>query len=226
MERVQTRPSTRATAWGGIVFAVLYVVGVMLMFGPTPDDTHRDQPAKYAADWYRVFSDGGNRTQMILGAYVVVVASLALVVFGSQLRDRLAARGAAGSGRLTFAGSILFGALTTAGAIALAWIPATKSFGDAALPRGEIVYVAPQLAFGLLLVGGGAGAALMLVSAGVGATRSRALPAWLGWAGIVIGVVVFALGAFFLPMILLVLWVLVAAIVALRRPTTDEPLVA
>jgi len=219
-----SRPTARATAWGGIVFAVLYVGGIMLMLGPTPDDTNRDRPTKFADEWYRVFSDSGKRTQMILGAYVVIVASIALIIFGSQLRDRLAARGAAGSGRLTFAGSILFGALTTAGAIAMAWIPATKSLGDTALPRGEIVYLAPQLAFGLLLIGGGAGAALMLVSAGIGSIRTDALPTWLGWAAIVIGVIVFALGALFLPMVLLVLWVLVAATVVLRRPLTAAAL--
>ena len=63
----------------------------------------------------------------------------------------------------------------------------------------------------------------MLISAGIGATRTGALPTWLGWAAIVVGVVVFVLGAFFVPMLLLVLWVLVAAIVALRRPVSAAP---
>jgi type VI protein secretion system component VasF len=48
--------------------------------------------------------------------------------------------------------------------------------------------------------------------------RARALPPWLGWAAVVVGVVVFFLGLFFMPMLLLVLWAIVASIVCLRRP--------
>lgn len=80
----------------------------------------------------------------------------------------------------------------------------------------------------MLLLGGGAAAALLLVSAGWAATRSGTLPTWLGWAGVVIGVLLFPLGVFFLPMALLVLWVLVTSIVLLRRRGTangDETMV-
>jgi len=218
MEATVQRSPSRATAWGGVVFAVLYFVGVTMMLGPTPNDTHKDQPVKYAADWHRVFADSGNRTQLILGAYVLAGACIAIVVFGSHLRDRLAAAGAATSGRLAIAGSIMFATITLVGAAAVAWIPAAKSFGSTPIAKGELVYLAPQLGFAALLFGGGTTAALMLVAAGIGSARTRALPAWLGWVGAVVGVLVFLLGAFFLPMLLLVLWVLIAAIVSLRRP--------
>ena len=69
-------------------------------------------------------------------------------------------------------------------------------------------------------------AALMLVATGVGANRTAALPKWLGWAAIVVGVVVAAIGAFFMPMVLLVLWMLIAGIVCLRRPFADEAALA
>jgi hypothetical protein len=220
MDSTTQRPPSRATAWGGIVFAVLYVAGVVMMLGPTPNDAHKNQPAKFAADWNRMFADSGNRTQMILGAYVLAAACVAVVVFGSSLRDRLAGAGAATSGRLAFAGSIMFATITLAGAAAIAWIPGAKAFGDAPIPKGELAYLAPQLGFGALLLGGGATAGLMLVAAGIGSARTRALPAWLGWAGVVVGVLIFLFGAFFMPMLLLVLWVLIAAIVSLRRPFT------
>ena len=61
-------------------------------------------------------------------------------------------------------------------------------------------------------------AALTLVAGGFGGARSRALPAWLGWAGVVIGVLLFFIAGLFFPLVLLMLWVLIAGIVMLRRP--------
>lgn len=212
--------ASHRTAWAGIVFAVLYFVGVTMLLGPTPNDTHKDEPVKYAADWSRVFADSGKRNQMLLGALVLGIACVAIVVFGSSLRDRLAAAGAATSGRLTFAASIMFATLTLAGGTAIAWLPGAKGFGDAPVAKGELAYLAPQLGFALLLLGGGVAAGFMLVTAGVGSARSRALPAWLGWSGAAVGVLVFLFGVFFMPMVLLLLWVLIAAIVSLRRPVT------
>jgi len=220
VEATVERTPSRGTAWGGVVFAVAYFVGVTLMLGPTPSDEHSGQPVKYAADWNRVFADSGKRNQMLVGAYVLAIACIAIVVFGSHLRDRLAAAGAATSGRLAFAGSIMFATITLAGGTAVVWLAGAKAFGSTPLPRGELAYLAPQLGYALLLLGGGATAALMLVASGFGSARSRALPAWLGWAGVVVGVLVFAFGVFFMPMILLVLWVLIAGIVGLRRPFT------
>lgn len=218
----QGTPS-RATAWGGIAFVVLYVAGVMTGFAGTPDDTHIDQPAKYTADWVKYYADSGNRTTALVGAYLLVAAGLAAVVFGVHLRARLGDAGAASSGRVAFAGSIMLGTLSTVAAVAFAWIPGAVTFGNAPTPQGELAHFASQLGFGALLVGGGTAAALMLVATGIGSIRTGAFPKWLAWAGIVVGVLVGAFGAFFMPMLLLVLWVLVAAIVGLRRPFASEP---
>ena len=49
MHATATRPS-RATAWGGIVFAVLYVVGFTVAVSGTPDDKNHDNAAKYTAE--------------------------------------------------------------------------------------------------------------------------------------------------------------------------------
>ena len=218
MESNERGTGSRGSAWFGIVAAVLYVAGVMLMFAPTPNDKHRKSPTKYAADYQRFFADGDKRAMVIFGVYVVILATIAFVVFGSHLRDRLAAAGAARAGRLTFAGAILFAALTMVGALAFAWIPGSIAFGNGPVPTGEINYLAPQLAYGFLLVGGMAGAALTLCVGGVAGARTKALPAWLGWAGLVIGVIVFVIGSWFMPVLLFVLWTIVAAIVCLRRP--------
>jgi len=217
----------RSGAWAGIVFAVLYVAGVLMASGqPHTNDKIKHSTTAAAAAWQKYYSDSGHRTAILIGAFVLAAAVIALLVFASFLADRLASDGASSTAaRLVFGAAVLFAAVTLGGAIALAWIPGAKAFGDSPLPVGSITYLGSQLGFAMLLLGGGAAAALMLVSAGWAATRSGTLPTWLGWTGVVIGVLIFFLGVFFIPMALLVLWVLVASIVLLRRrgsAHTDE----
>ena len=216
-------PSSRATAkmaWAGIVFAVLYVAGTMLR-GVSPSDVDKvnDDPTALAATWHEYYSDSGHRWVILSGVFALMVACIAMVVFGAALRERLADAGAPTAGRLTFAASIMFGAVTMVGAVALAWIPGSKQFGDVAIPTSDLVYMGNQLGYGVLLLPGGAAAGFLLVTGGFAAARRGVLPTWLGWAGVVIGVIVFGLGGLFLPMALFVLWVLVVAIMLLRRPT-------
>lgn len=221
MEPTHQRP-TRATAWGGIAFAVLYIVGVMTMLANQPDTSNLDTNKQWTAAYVKYYSDSGNRTSALVGAYITALACLAVVIFGAHLRDRLAAAGSGTSGRLAFAGSIMLATLTFVAGVSIAWLPGAVAFGDAPVPKGELAYFGSQLGFGALLVGGGFAAALMLVATGIGSVRTGAIPGWLAWAGIVVGVVVAAIGAFFLPMALMVLWMLIAGIVGLRRPFAGE----
>ena len=61
MQSTEREPAGRASAWFGIVAAVLYVVGVMLMLGPTPSYKHHKSPTKYTADYQKFFADGDKR---------------------------------------------------------------------------------------------------------------------------------------------------------------------
>ncbi len=220
METVSSRRSVPSAAWAGVVFFVLYLIGFTLI-GSSADDTDnvKDSASGMAAAWRDLYSDSGDRWVILIGAFVLAGAVLALIVFTSELRQRLADAGAPAAGRLAFAASLLFGAVTLAGACAMAWIPGAKQFGDSPLPEGELNYMASQLGYGLLLLGGGAAAALLLVTAGRAGVRTHVLPTWLGWAGVVVGVALFFVGVLFIPMALFALWVLIAAITMIRKPT-------
>lgn len=208
-------------AWAGIVFAILYVVGAMAAFySPSDTDKVKDSPDDLAAMWHDFYSDSSHRTWIIVGVYLLLGAAFAFVIFGSAVRDRLAESGAPTAGRLAYGASILFGAVTLVGTAAVAWIPGSKQFGNVAIPNGELNYMASQLGFAVILLGGGAAAALFLISAGLGGQSTRLLPRWLGWAGVAIGVILFFLGGLFITMALLVLWVLITAILLLRHPAT------
>jgi len=221
METTDVSTASGRRGWAGIVFVVLYVVGIIMVSSSpahTDDKPYKDNPTKLAVLWRAYYNDSGHRTTIVIGAFVIIAAAVAFVVFGNDLRELLSAFGARTTGGLAFAGTIIFATVTAVGAIALAWIPGSKTFGDSPVPTGEINYLASQLGYGIMLLPGGAAAALTLVAGGFGGARSRALPAWLGWAGVVIGVLLFFIAAFFFPLVLLMLWVLIASIVMLRRP--------
>jgi hypothetical protein len=66
----------------------------------------------------------------------------------------------------------------------------------------------------LLLVGGVMVASVMVLSASTAALRTGVLPAWLGWVGLVVAVVmIFAV--IFIPILVFVGWVLVVSLVML-----------
>jgi|SRR5262245_10564056 len=222
MEATEVSTARGNRGWAGIVFAVLYVVGLVIVAGSAPDHADdkpfKDDPTKLSRLWRAYYNDSGHRTTIIIAVFIIVAAAVFFVVFGNDLRERLEASGARTTGILAFAGAIMFAAVTSIGALAVGWIPGSKTFGDVPIPTGELNYLSSQLGYGVMLLPGGAAAALTLIAGGFGGARSRALPAWLGWAGVVIGVILFFIAGLFIPLVLLVLWVLIVSIMMLRRP--------
>ena len=213
-------PATRSTAavWAGIVFAVTYVGGAIAAFQSPTVTTAIQKDSGQLADTYRVYyAVSSHRVVILAGAFVLLIAAISMVVFASELRARLEAAGERRAAQLAYTGATLFAAATIVGAAAVAWLPGAKTFGNSALPTGEINYLASQLGFAIMLLGGGVTAGLMLTTAGWAAARTGVLPGWLSWVSIAVGVIVFFLAAFFLPMALLVLWALVTSIVLLAR---------
>ena len=202
------RPLGRVGAWMGIVFVVLFVVGFLIF--PTPDNN------KHTAQWVRWWTDSGHRTAAMIGAYLMVLGVLAFVWFASSLRDRL---GDGSSLVLTF-GSI-FAALALVSIVVRASIPGAKQFGDTPVPTGDFARQFDQIGFGLLLVAGALAAGLFVVFASYLASRTATLPGWLCVAGYVVAALQIV-AAVFLPFVLFFLWVLVAAIVLVRRGARTE----
>lgn len=69
---------------------------------------------------------------------------------------------------------------------------------------------------------------ILLAGAGLAGIRYRALPGWLAWSGLVIGVLLLvsvpvAFGPVYFVTLLFLLWMLVAGIVLMIRPSPDSP---
>jgi hypothetical protein len=212
-------PSTRNPRGGllaggiaAIVFAVLFVVGFLLV-SDTPEGDESN------AAWVRYFADSDNRRMIVIGAIIWAVAMLAFLVFLGVLRERLrnASAGAEWISTVAFASGLVFAAMLAVAGLGAGSVSASVEFGDAPVVRdADVIRTFESLGFGALLLFGAAAAGLLVITASVAAGRSALFPRWLVVAGYVVGVIVLLGGLFFIPLALFVLWMLVVGIVMLR----------
>jgi hypothetical protein len=178
-----------------------------LFLDNTPNN---NKPAKWAA----YYSHHGNQVRAVVSAYLWVAAGLSLLAFILVLRERMA-------GRMPLytvaAGMFAAAAMCISGAV---WgsVGGTVLFGDAKPPSGEVANFITSTAYPVLVVSGMLPLAVCLLSLGVVAIRTHALPVWIGWFAAVTGVVLFA-SFLWIPMLVLVLFGLVTGIaLAVRVP--------
>ena len=211
-----TRRGLRAGGIAAILFAVLFVVG-FLMVSDTPDGDESN------LKWFRYYADSDNRRMIVIGAIVLALAALAFLVFLGVLRERLrsAAPGAEWVGTTAFASGLLFVAMLAVATLGTGSVAAGVEFGDNPVPRDtNIMRTFESLGTGALVLFGAAAAGLLIVTASVAAGRSALFPRWLVVTGYVAGVIVILGGLFFIPLVLFVLWMLVVGIVMLRGSGT------
>jgi hypothetical protein len=198
----------------GLLFVILVVVSGAVM-GPMPPNSNAS--AAQVVAFYSKHKSG-----VELSAYIVELSVFVAVIFFWYLRDLVATVEA--NRRLAtigFVGVVIFavqGGLTASVKWALA---------DA------VNHVAPTTmqTLGVLQNDGstflgGVGQAVFLIATGIALIRSGVLARWLGWVGVVFGVVALALP--FIGPIPAGLWVLIASIVILVRerggvPSPDVP---
>lgn len=199
-------------AFAGIAFVVLFVARFGFLNTPESDAS--------VQEWTAHFDDSGNRMLSLLGGYAMALAGLAFVCFLWALRARLrrAEEGSEGLSALAFGSGLVFVAMAFASGAAMATIAGSIEFGDGPVPDGEFARQLEQLGFALLLLYGMFAVAVCIAATSGSALRTGTLPRWLVIAGFVVAVIVGVIGVFFVPMILLALWVLAVSIVMLTRP--------
>lgn len=196
----------------GVVFAALMFFALIL--DNTPDNGK-------TARWTAYYSQHGNQVRAVVSAYLWVAAGLALLGFLLVLRERM-------DGRMPLftliAGIFAAAGLGIAGAIRGS-VGGTVLFGDAKPPSGELANFLTSTAYPVLVLSAMLPLAVSLLSLGVVAIRTHALPVWIGWFAAVTGV---ALCASFLwiPMLVVVLFGLVAGIALAVRAPAPAPLAA
>jgi hypothetical protein len=182
----------------GVAFFVIVLIG-FLIGGDTPGS--HDSAIKAEAFYTR------HRDQQMVASFIIMWGAIFLPFFVSTLKRALDWSG--GTGRLAnacFAGGIIY----TMGFFLLATVHLALADG-----AGKTT---PQVTQTLNVLDNndfipvGAGLGIFILSAGLAIVRYRALPAWLGWSAIVIGILAFTPAGFF-AFLLGGVWILVTSIV-------------
>jgi len=183
---------------------VLFAASFLSAGGSPNDDAHAANVVKYFQD-HRV----GTQVFNLLG----VIAAVLLVLFAVRLREFLRDDGSDGAllPNAAFAGAVIL----AAGAM----MDSAITFGLVRAAR--VNFAGPAQTLNVLsnddfyIISGGV--ALLLLAAGIATVRNPALPRWLGWTAIVIGIVSLAGPLGFIGALLAIIWLLVVAVLIFRR---------
>lgn len=200
---------TRWAALGGVVYVVLFILGVIVSDSGQPDF---DAPP---AEVIKYWSDGDNRDQAALGWGLIVLGVFFFLWFLGALREFL--RRVDADGLLTtlaMVGGSVYAALTLTGAGLQAGIltMSDDTYRDQVFPA--LIHAARDAGY-VLHTSGGAGAAALIIGASLAFRRAGLVPGWAGVVGVIIGIL--AIGSiFFIPMILIAIWFVVASFLLFR----------
>src|SRR5438445_3333240 len=128
----------RRAMGAGIAFVALFVAGVIVTFGDTPEIKSSDTAATAAQKWVGELSSSNHRVGIIIGAYLLILAAIAFVWFCSGLREWLVP--SAGAGRaISNLGVLGAGAISVAALVGGAGIAGAVEFGENPLPNGDAI---------------------------------------------------------------------------------------
>jgi hypothetical protein len=179
MERRDPAPLT------GALFVVLVLVAFIALGGETPEG---DASARKVVSFY---SD--NETKEIIASVVLALSTVPLVYFASLLREKF---GAAMPGR-----SALPGFAFAAGVVAAGGFLAAAGIHFALADYAEDIRPAAAQAInaidGDFFLPFSTGVVTLVLASSLAARRSKVLPSWLAWVGIVLFVVAFTPAGFF-----------------------------
>ncbi len=187
----------------GALFVVLVVVAFIGVGGETPE------PDASAHEVVSFYTD--NDTQQIIAAAIVALSAVPLLVFAATVRERARAALPDRSvlpGFALAAGAVTAGGFLTAAAIHFALSDVADEIQPAAAQALNALDGGFFIPFAL-------GVATLVLATSLTAIRTRMLPKWMGWVGIVLFVVAFSPVGFF-SFGLSGIWIIVASVLLYR----------
>ena len=209
--------AARLRSWsnlGGIVFAVLAVIGAIFLY----DGPQASSPAKMAA-WY---GSGSHRTHINIGWLLMGLAYLSLIWFVAAVRERVA-QAEQGSFLTTLVG-IGGTAFVAAGVCQIGIASGIKTMSDDTYHHqvySGLIHAAGDASY-VILAGSGIAMASLIFALALASFAYGLLPRWAAWFGVVAGVAaIFSL--FFFTMLVWLLWIAVASVLLYRRAPSTVP---
>jgi hypothetical protein len=212
------RPTADVARWGalgGIAYVVLFIVGTILLYSGAPDSS--SPPAKIIA----YYSDSGHRDRISIGWIVAGLGVFFFLWFLSALR-RAVRRWEREDGYLTSLATIGGVVYATLALAALALNMGIRTMSDDTFHHTVypgLIHAADDASY-ILHATGGAGAAAMIIGASLAAMRAAIVRPWIGWLGVVAGIIALASILFF-TQIAIAIWILVVSGLLFARGTRD-----
>jgi hypothetical protein len=203
-------PLERWGALGGVLYVVLYVIGVIILFNGAPDSA--SAPAKIQA-WY---GDSGHRNRIAIGWILAGLGLFFLIWFIGSLREAVRAGDRTGFlGAIVAIGGAIYVAIDLA---ALGLDMGIRTMSDDTYHHtvyAGVIHAADDASY-VMHSSGTAGMAAMIFAASAAILAGRGLPRWLGWFGLLAGLAALVSILFFTNVVWL-LWILVASLLLFAR---------
>ena len=212
------RSSAGLASWGalgGIVYVVLFIIGTILLYSGAPDSS--SAPAKVIA----YYSDSGHRDRMSFGWVVGGLGVFFFLWFLGALRGAVR-RWEGEDGYLTTLSTIGGGVYATLALAALAINMGIRTMSDDTFHHTVypgLIHAADDAGY-ILHATGGAGAAAMIIAASLAAMRAGVVRSWVGWLGVLAGVLGLASILFF-TQAAIAIWILVVSGLLFARGDRD-----
>jgi hypothetical protein len=210
-----TNGSTTTNRWArwepltGIGFVVLFAAGMLTNNGLKDNATN--------LKWLQYYASSGNQVRLLVSGFLLVLASMCLVVFITSLWSRIAAaRRPHATSPLPLVAAGVGAAGIALGGVFSATVPGAMIFGQLRLPSADILRLSSDLSFPAIAVAGMFGVALALAGTAVLAKGAGLFGKRFAIIGVAVGVITLFSFAF-VPMVVTLIWFLVVSIMLLRR---------
>jgi hypothetical protein len=207
----QRRDVGRWAALGGALFTVLFVIGTLFLYSGAPGGD--DPPAKIIA-WY---SDSGHRDRIHVGWILTGLGIFFLLWFVAALRRAVLA--VDGEGILSTVTTIGGTVYAATGFVAIAINDGIRTMSDDTYQHRvfpELQHAADDASY-LVHATGGAAMGAMIIAVSLAFMWAGTWRKWVGWLGVVVGILALASILFFTTWLFL-LWILVVSILMFLRP--------
>jgi len=194
-----------------VTLAVIYL-GIFAVLMATGADREPDaDPAKVIADY------GTSHLAIEIFTYTAVVAGAVLVFLGAAIRSALVLRTRRWTADVAMLGFVVMALTLVTWAISSLALYYAVDSGNTGVVRALNILDTENFPFAML------GMACALLAVGVTALAEQALPTWLCWASILLGVLSPLGPLAFAPFVLFAIWTVVVA-ATVRLPLSPERL--
>ena len=203
-----TRPGGALARWaslGGVLYVVLFVIGVIVMFSGEPNSD--SSPARVIA----YYSSSSHRDKISIGWIIAGLGVFFFLWFLGALRQTIR-RLEGGDGFLTTVTTIGGAIYATLAFAALALNAGIRTMSDDTFHHTVypgLIHAADDASY-MMHATGGAGASAMIFAATIAGMRARAIPGWAGWLGILAGLLAL-FSIIFFPQAAIGIWILVVS---------------